>query len=207
MAAPLTDLLESSVPCSHCLAWTVECETSFGMIKTALTLAPVLRHFDPTLWAAVHIDASQNAVDAVLLQWQPGESEPRPVAFMLRKLAGAQYRYDARNVEALAVHWRSPLGAQSSWGWPSKFIRITIFSTTCSLRRHCLSASCDCVSSWQIIISQRSNMCRNWRMLFLISCRVLGIRLRSRHPFTCWCSRPQTDCPRYILYNAAMTHQ
>ena len=73
------------------------------MIKTALTSAPVLRHFDPALRTAVHIDASQNAVGAVLLQWQPGESHPRPVAFMSRKISGAQYRYDARNVEALAT--------------------------------------------------------------------------------------------------------
>jgi len=62
----------------------------------------------------VHIDASQNAVGAVLLQWQPGESHPRPVAFMSRKLSGAQYRYDARNVEALAAKmalttWRTIL--------------------------------------------------------------------------------------------------
>jgi len=68
MTAPLTDLLKSSGPGSHRLAWTVECETAFSMIKTALTLAPVLRHFDPALQTAVHIDASQNAVGAVLLQ-------------------------------------------------------------------------------------------------------------------------------------------
>jgi len=96
MVAPLTDLLKSSGPGSHHLSWTVECETAFGMIKTALTLAHVLHHFDHTLQTAVHIDTSRNAVGAVLLQWQPGESEPRPVAFMSRKLAGAQYRYDAQ---------------------------------------------------------------------------------------------------------------
>ena len=27
------------------------------------------------------------------------EDNPRPVAFMFRKLSGAQYRYDARNVD------------------------------------------------------------------------------------------------------------
>ena len=117
MVAPLTDLLKSSGPGSHRLAWTVECETAFGMIKTALTSAPALLHFGLALRTAVHIDASQNAVGAVLLQWQPGESEPRPMAFMSRKLAGAQYKYDARNVEALAAQrWRSPLGVPSSWG-------------------------------------------------------------------------------------------
>jgi len=92
----------------------VECDTAFNMFKITLTSAPVLRHFNPDLRTAVHIDGSQNAVGAVLLQWQPGEMEPRPVAFMSRKLSGAQYRCDARNVEALAAQmalttWRTML--------------------------------------------------------------------------------------------------
>jgi len=49
MAAPLTDLLKASGPGPHWLAWSVDCEKSFHMIKTALTAAPVLRHFDPAL--------------------------------------------------------------------------------------------------------------------------------------------------------------
>jgi len=114
MAAPLTDLLKATSPGTRRIAWSVECDTAFKMLKTTLTSAPMLRHFDPLLSTAVHIDASQNAVGAVLLQWQPGESTPRPVAFMSRKLSGAQYRYDARNVEALAVQmalttWRTVL--------------------------------------------------------------------------------------------------
>jgi len=53
-------------------------------------------------------------VGAVLLQWQENEDNPRPVAFVSRKLSGAQYRYDARNVEALAAQkalttWRTLL--------------------------------------------------------------------------------------------------
>jgi len=64
-----------------------------------LTSTPVWRRFDPSLRTAVHIDGSQNAVAAVLLQWQENEDNPGPVAFMSRKLSGAQYRYDARNFE------------------------------------------------------------------------------------------------------------
>lgn len=60
---------------------------------------------------AVHIDASQHAVGAVLLQWEEGEQDPRPVCFLSRKLQGSQWHYDARNAEALAaqvalVAWR-----------------------------------------------------------------------------------------------------
>jgi len=93
------------------------CQTAFVSLKTALTSAPVLWHFDPALRTAVHIDGSRNAVGAVLLQWQEDEEHPRPVAFMSRKLKGAQFRYDARNVEALAAQvglqtWRTLLLGQ-----------------------------------------------------------------------------------------------
>ena len=50
----------------------------------------------------------------MLLQWEHGDLKPRPVAFLSRKLSGAQYRYNSRNVEALAAQvalseWRHPL--------------------------------------------------------------------------------------------------
>ena len=51
----------------------------------------------------MHIDASQHAVGAVLLQWEEGEQHPRPVCFLSRKFQGAQYHYDARNAESLAA--------------------------------------------------------------------------------------------------------
>jgi len=75
---------------------------AFAKIKEDLTPTPVLHHFAPSLRIVVHIDGSQNAVGSVLLHWQENEDNPRPVAFMSRKLSGAQYRYDARNVKALA---------------------------------------------------------------------------------------------------------
>ena len=117
MAAPLTELLKNTKGGSQNLEWSVSCQTAFMSLKAALTSAPVLRHFDPTLRTAVHIDGSQNAVGAVQLQWQEGEDNPRPVAYMSRKLKGAQYRYDARNVEALAAQmalqtWRTLLLGQ-----------------------------------------------------------------------------------------------
>lgn len=103
VSAPLTDLLKGTVTGRRRLPWSVSCQTAFERLKTALVSAPVLRHFDPNLRTAVHVDGSQNAVGAVLLQWEEGELTPRPVCFLSRKLQGAQYRYDARNVEALAA--------------------------------------------------------------------------------------------------------
>ena len=73
MAAPLTDLFKASGPGTHRVAWSVECDTAFNMLQTTLTSATVLRHFNPDLRTAVHIDVSQNAVGAVQLQWQPGQ--------------------------------------------------------------------------------------------------------------------------------------
>jgi len=96
MSAPLTDLLKNTKHGQHSLNWTLECKLAFAKIKKDLTSAPVLRHFDPSLRTAVHIDSSQNSVWAVLLQWLENEENSRPVAFMSQKLSGAQYRYDAR---------------------------------------------------------------------------------------------------------------
>jgi len=117
MAAPLTELLKNTKGGSQNLEWSEASQTAFMSLKAALTSAPVLRHFDPTLRTAVHLDGSQNAVGAVLLQWQEGEENPRHVAYMSRKLKGAQYRYDARNVEAFAAQmvlqtWRTLLLGQ-----------------------------------------------------------------------------------------------
>ena len=103
VSAPLTDLLKGSRHGRQRLQWNLACDHAFAQLKTMLTSAPLLRHFDPALRTAVHVDASQHAVGAVLLQWEPGAADPRPVCFLSRKLQGAQYRYDARNAEALAA--------------------------------------------------------------------------------------------------------
>jgi len=99
------------------------------MIKTVLTSASVLLHFDPALQKAVHIDARQNAVGEVLLQWQPGEPHSRPVAFMSRKLSGAQYCYDAQNVEALAAQT-----ALTTWRTIRVGVSLEIYSNHDSLK-------------------------------------------------------------------------
>jgi len=63
MVAPLFDLFKESGPVlANLRGWWFEFD------QAALTLAPVLRHFDPHLHTAVHIDCIQNAVGAVLLQ-------------------------------------------------------------------------------------------------------------------------------------------
>jgi len=101
----------------------------FAKIKEDLASAPFLRHFDPSLRTAVHIDSSQNAVRAVQLKWQKNEDYPRPVAFISHKISGAQYRYDARNVEALAAQI-----ALTTWRTLLLGVKFEIFSDHDSLQ-------------------------------------------------------------------------
>ena len=128
VAAPLTSLLRGVKRGSQRLPWTLECDQAFNYLKEMLTTAPVLRHFDPTLRTAIHVDASTQAVGAVLLQWEEGEAEPRPVAFLSRKFQGAQYHYDARNAESLAISI-----ALSTWRTLLYGIHFELFSDHASL--------------------------------------------------------------------------
>ena len=128
-ASTLTDLLKGARNGRQRLEWTLGCEEAFVDLKAALTSAPVLRHFDPALRTAVHVDGSANAVGAVLLQWEVGDRTPRPVAFLSRKLSGSQYRYDARNVEALAAQI-----ALAEWRWLLSGIKFEVFSDHGSLQ-------------------------------------------------------------------------
>jgi len=103
VSSPLTELLKGTNRGRQRLQWTLECDHAFAQLKDMLTSAPLLLHFDPSLHRAVHIDASQHAVGAVLLQWEENEQDPRLVCFLSRKLQGSQWHYDARNAEALAA--------------------------------------------------------------------------------------------------------
>ena len=87
------------------LQWNLQAQVAFEDLRGSLTEEPYLRHFDPLLRTAVHVDESQQAVGPVLLQWSDNnpETRPRPVCFLSKKLQGAQYRYDARSVETLTV--------------------------------------------------------------------------------------------------------
>ena len=129
VSAPLTDLLKGSKHGRQRIAWDLDCDHAFAQLKEMLTSAPLLRHFDPSLRTAVHIDASQHAVGAVLLQWEDGDLHPRPVCFLSRKFQGAQYRYDARNAESLAAQV-----ALSTWRTLLYGVRFELVSDHASLR-------------------------------------------------------------------------
>ena len=85
------------------LSWSPRCEQVFRDLKSALICTPVLRGFDPLLRTTVHVDGSQSGVGGVLLQWEEGQQDPRPVCFLSRILQGDQFQYDTHNVESLAI--------------------------------------------------------------------------------------------------------
>jgi hypothetical protein len=115
-AACLTEMLKGTKGKGQKLQWSLQAQAAFEDLRGSLTEEDCLRHFDPLLRTAVHVDASQQAVGVVLLQWADNnpETKPRPVCFLSKKLQGAQYRYDAQSVEAPAVQmalstWRTYL--------------------------------------------------------------------------------------------------
>ena len=67
--------------------WQEEQQSNFDTIKQALATDPILAIVDPTKPFVVEIDASDKAIDAVLLQ------EGRFIAFESKKLDKAQHDY------------------------------------------------------------------------------------------------------------------
>lgn len=74
---------------------------AFRAIQKAFTEAPLLRHYDPELPTRVETDASGYALGAILTQLSEGRWHP--VAFMSKKLVGAELRYDTPSSELMAI--------------------------------------------------------------------------------------------------------
>ena len=96
IAKPLTSLTRKDVP----YEWTDECENAFIELKTRLTKAPILKHYDQTKETRVHCDASLQGIAAVLIQVHDGN--PHPVMFLSRQLSNCESNYSTTELEALA---------------------------------------------------------------------------------------------------------
>jgi len=97
LAVPLHALFKKGIKWT----WSSDCQESFEALKRALSVAPILRPFDPTLPVIVQTDASMKAVGAVLLQ--ESSTGLKPVAFYSRKLEDRETRYTVQELEMLAV--------------------------------------------------------------------------------------------------------
>ena len=94
---PLTDLLQNAVS----FHWTVSHAAAVRILIAAISNAPTLKHFDPSLETEVFSDASQYAIGGWIAQkYRDGW---HPVVFVSRKLRKAEINYSNPERELLAL--------------------------------------------------------------------------------------------------------
>ena len=84
------------------LSWTDSAEDAFARVKGALAAAATLAHPVPAAPLALHVDASDSGVGAVLQQHHDGTWQP--LAFFSRSLTPREARYSTFGRELLAVY-------------------------------------------------------------------------------------------------------
>ncbi|CAI7903169.1 unnamed protein product [Closterium sp. NIES-54] len=97
IAAPLTDLLKKDTP----YKWDTSHQQTMEQLQTALTTVPVLILPDLDKYYVVEADANEQAVGAVLMQ-DHGRGL-QPIAYLSKKLHGAELSYTIHDKEALAI--------------------------------------------------------------------------------------------------------
>jgi hypothetical protein len=95
---PLQALLKKGVK----FTWSPACESAFQAIKTLLTSAPVLRHYDFARPAHLSTDASTQAIGAVLEQTDE-EGRKHPIAYFSKTLSPSQSRWSVSERELFAI--------------------------------------------------------------------------------------------------------
>jgi hypothetical protein len=115
IAGPLTDMTKAENMSADVFrsSWGQAQEDCFEALKKCMLDDVVLDRPDPDKPFIVSTDWCKHGIGAVLAQLDD-QGRERPVAFLSKKLTGAQLRYDATSGEALAVlyafdKWRSYL--------------------------------------------------------------------------------------------------
>ncbi|CAI7774702.1 unnamed protein product [Closterium sp. NIES-53] len=96
-------------------------------LQTALTTAPVLILPDPDKDYVVEADASDQAVGAVLMQDHGNGLQP--IAYLSKKLHGAELNYPIHDKEALAI-----VVAFKAWRCYLEVAKTTVYTDHCSLK-------------------------------------------------------------------------
>ncbi|GJP52551.1 hypothetical protein CLOM_g11653 [Closterium sp. NIES-68] len=123
LAAPLTNLLKKNTP----YKWETKHQEAVEQLKQALTSAPVLILLDPERDYVIEADASDQAVGAVLMQDQGNGLQP--IAYLSKKLHGAELNYPIHDKEALAI-----IIAFKAWRCYLEGRRTTVYTDHCSLK-------------------------------------------------------------------------
>ncbi|MBW0547446.1 hypothetical protein O181_087161 [Austropuccinia psidii MF-1] len=95
----LTSLLKKDSP----FIFNEEALSQFQILKEALTTAPILSHFNPSLPTIVETDASDYALGAILSQ--VNDSGKHPIEFDSRNLFPAELNYEIHDKELLGTVW------------------------------------------------------------------------------------------------------
>ncbi|GJP42436.1 hypothetical protein CLOM_g1994, partial [Closterium sp. NIES-68] len=123
IAAPLTNLLKKTTP----YKWEPKHQEAVEQLKQALTFAPVLILPDPERDYVIEADASDQAVGAVLMQDQGNGLQP--IAYLSKKLHGAELNYLIHDKEALAI-----IIAFKMWRCYLEGRKTTVYTDHCNLK-------------------------------------------------------------------------
>ncbi|CAI7732728.1 unnamed protein product [Closterium sp. NIES-53] len=123
IAAPLSDLLKKDTP----YKWDTPHQQAMEQLQTTLTAAPVLILPDPDKDYVVEADASDQAVGAVLMQ--DHGCNLQPIAYLNKKLHGAELNYPIHDKEALAI-----VIAFKAWMCYLEGAKTTVYTYHCSLK-------------------------------------------------------------------------
>lgn len=102
IAAPLHELTKSKSK-YRMLKWNEKAISAFDELKEAMIEAPVLKTPDFSQKFLVQCDASDHSISGVISQKDEETNEDRPIAFVSRKLRGAELNYTTTEKECLAV--------------------------------------------------------------------------------------------------------
>ncbi|CAI7858245.1 unnamed protein product [Closterium sp. NIES-53] len=123
IATPLTNLLKKNTP----FKWEDVHQQAMEQLKTALTSAPVLILPDPEKDYVIEADASDQAVGFVLMQDRVKGLQP--IAYLSKKLHGAELNYPIHDKEALAI-----ITAFKTWRCHLEGRKTTVYTDHCSLK-------------------------------------------------------------------------
>ena len=82
--------------------WSDECDRVFKQVKTKLSEAPVLMHYNPNLAISLAGDASNYGIGAVLLHVD-AKGQEHPIAFVSRTFSQCEKNYSQVEKEALSL--------------------------------------------------------------------------------------------------------